>query len=169
MGHSRREQQQQGCYRLCCQAEHPPDGSWASVGFSLPPVRFQCKQLGHTWLQQGEAPVSWKQHQLSPAHLYALLCCYHTPSTYPPPVTLSLLPPAALPCPQSQLFYPCLLPSPAIAFCLSTAHTSPVLHSPPALSLSLSSSWISQILFGCILIPHPQHTNSAKHPHLSPT
>lgn len=116
------------------QAVHPSGGSWARVGFSLPPVRIQWKQLAHTWLQQGEAPVPWKQHQPSPAHLYVLPCCHHTPSPYPSPVTLSLLPPAALPCPQSQLLYPCpALPLPPV-FLQPTHHQ---FYTLPQLSHSL--------------------------------
>lgn len=60
------------------------------------------------------------------------------------------------------------LPSPAIASCLSTTHISPILRSVPALSLSLSSSWVFQILFGCILIPHLEQTSSAKQMHIFP-
>lgn len=108
----------QGLLQGLGQAVQPSDGSWAQEGFSLPPGRLQ---LGHTWLQQGEAPVAWKQHLPSPEHLCVLSCCHHTPSTYPPPTSLNFLPPA-LPCPHS----PTLLSLPAFP------EASPALPLPPA-------------------------------------
>lgn len=130
MGHSRREQQQQSCYSPSCGAaarqcihQMDPGHQWA----------FHCHQSGFS-------VSSWGTHGCGKERLQWLgistsllqhTCMYSLAVTTLPaltPVTLSLLPPAALPCPQ--LFYSCLLPSPAIAFHLSTTHTSPVLHSP---------------------------------------
>lgn len=73
-------------------------------------------------------------------------CCHHTPSPYPPPVTLSLLPPAAFPCPQS----PILLSLLAIPEAAQLCHCLLSFYSPhiTSFTLTLSSLTLSFKLLG---------------------
>lgn len=118
--------------------------------------------------------MAWRQHQLLPACSCVLACCHHAPSTFSSstchpelPTTccfvLSPNPKSSIPClPSQDPAQPC-----HYLLCLYNPSIASFTLSPSSLTL-FCTSWVSHILFACILIPHPEQTNSAEQVNVFP-
>lgn len=118
-----------------------------------------CTENRHQWL--GGSTIFSRTLVCSP--LLSPHSQHLSPTCHPEPPTTCCFAMSPVASSSIPACLPRSLPSPAIALCLSTSHTSPLLHSPPPFSLSLSN-----ILSGCVLIPHPEQTNSAKQTNIFP-